>query len=226
MLWTRGVVLSLAALVTSGMSGHSESPDVGDPGIRVGSIEGQVAMPKPRIRRTADRYPGATAGTANAVQSIPAVVFLRGRVPGARFETERVRLAQNDTSFVPAVAVIPVGGIVEFPNHDPFFHNVFSYSSPARFDLGRYPQGESKQVRFEEAGIVRVYCEVHETMRSAVIVNENPFYAVLQPDGSFSIRNVPEGRYELELWHPDVRGKVVPIVVESGKATRVSLQLS
>jgi plastocyanin len=154
------------------------------------------------------------------------VVFLRGRVPGARFETDRVRLAQNDTTFVPAVAVIPVGGIVEFPNHDPFFHNVFSYSSPARFDLGRYPQGESKQVRFEEAGIVRVYCEVHETMRSAVIVNENPFYAVLEADGSFSIRDVPAGRYELELWHPDVRGKVVPVVVESGKATRVNLELS
>jgi hypothetical protein len=69
-------------------------------------------------------------------------------------------IAQQDTAFSPSVVVIPVGAKVAFPNKDPFFHNVFSYSSTERFDLGRYPQGESKTVVFGTPGMVNVYCEV------------------------------------------------------------------
>jgi hypothetical protein len=103
---------------------------------------------------------------------------------------------------------------------------VFSYSSAQRFDLGRYPQGESKVVRFDEPGIVRVYCEVHETMRSAVIVVENPFHVVIDDQGSFTIRDVPAGRWQLEVWHPDLSSEVVDLTVEAGRATRVTVSLS
>ena len=104
---------------------------------------------------------------------------------------ERPRLAQQDTTFVPAALVITVGTTVDFPNRDPFFHNVFSYSKTKRFDLGRYPRGESKEVRFDSPGIVKVYCEVHKSMRSLVAVVESPFHAVADSLGRFVIRDVP-----------------------------------
>jgi hypothetical protein len=94
-------------------------------------------------------------------------------------------MTQRDTTFVPSVVAVRAGGTVDFPNGDPFFHNVFSYSSAQRFDLGRYPQGESKSVTFDEPGIVELFCEVHEFMRGAVVVTENPFHAVVAEDGRF-----------------------------------------
>src|SRR5690606_6586734 len=105
---------------------------------QAGSIEGRVEAAKPRARRVADRY--ATNGAAAAkIQPLPAVVVLEG-VEGAGADARRHRLAQRDTAFVPAVLVVPPGATVDFPNQDPFFHNVFSYSSVKRFDLGRYPK--------------------------------------------------------------------------------------
>jgi hypothetical protein len=123
------------------------------------------------------------------------------------------------------VLVVPVGSTVEFPNLDDFFHNVFSYSSPKRFDLGRYPRGESKAVRFDEPGIVRIYCEVHESMRSAVIVTLNPYHAVVAEDGSFAIDNVPAGRHVLEIWHSDHDVRTVTVDVEAGRTTTLNIEL-
>jgi len=192
--------------------------------VEQGGIEGRLVMRSEPVRRRAERYPGGVA-PARAVQAIPAVVFLRGamrREPAAR---TRASLIQQDTTFVPAVVIVGTGSTIDFPNGDPFFHNVFSYSPAKRFDLGRFPQGESRSVRFDEPGIVRVYCEVHETMRSAVIVTANPFHAIVNRDGSFSIPDVPAGRWELEVWHADHRGQVVPVTVEAGRITRLKLTL-
>src|SRR5690606_234544 len=140
-----------------------------------GSIEGRVEAAKPRVRRVADRY-AAGGGAVAKIQPLPAVVVLEG-AEGAGAGTRRHRLAQRDTAFVPGVLVVPPGATVEFPNEDPFFHNVFSYSSVNRFDLGRYPRGESKSVRFDRPGVVRIYCEVHESMRAVVIVTPSAHHA-------------------------------------------------
>ena len=128
-------------------------------------------------------------------------------------------------AFAPAAMVIQTGTTVRFPNEDTFFHNVFSYSAAARFDLGRYPRGESKDVRFDEPGIVKVYCEVHEFMRAVVVVTENPYHAVVGEDGSFSIAGVPAGTYTLVAWHPDVDEVRQTVVVRDGEATRVDVEL-
>lgn len=215
--------LLLAALV--GGQSAPPRPRAAADSVRVGTIEGRVEVQPTPARRRAERYLGAATKAPATVQPIPAVVFLRGRVQGATALAERVRLGQRDTTFTPAVVIVGVGGTVEFPNGDPFFHNVFSYSPAQRFDLGRYPQGESKTVRFDEPGIVRIYCEVHETMRSAVIVVENPFHAVVGADGAFVIPDVPAGNWELEVWHPDLDGEVRSITVEAGGTTRLTIPL-
>ena len=132
---------------------------------------------------------------------------------------------QQDTAFAPPVLVVPVGTAVEFPNRDPFFHNVFSYSSTKRFDLGRYPRGESRTVTFDRAGIVKVYCEIHQWMRSAVVVVENPFHAEVRADGGFTIPGVPPGRYKLAVWDFDRGQRVVDVTVPAQGAARVDVSL-
>ena len=135
-------------------------------------------------------------------------------------------MAQQDTAFVPPVLLISPGTTVRFPNMDPFFHNVFSYSSPKRFDLGRYPQGESKEVRFDTPGIVKVYCEVHESMRSAILVLENPFHTLVDEEGSFRLDGVPAGEYTLVVWHADHGIEETAVTVPENGTVSVTVDFS
>ena len=190
-----------------------------------GSIEGTLTVKRPPPRRTASPYPARGAQAPRQVQVVPAVVYLKGAVPGAAGGGEAASMAQRDTAFAPPVLVVKAGTSVGFPNADPFFHNVFSYSGPARFDLGRYPQGESKSVTFDEPGVVKIYCEVHDFMRAAVIVTDSGVHAVVSGDGRFSLSGLPAGTYTLVAWHPDVGQSETEVRVEEGRATRVDLSL-
>jgi plastocyanin len=192
---------------------------------QTGVIEGAVLKEAPPRRRSTGRYPGGATGAA-AEQTIPVVVFLEGTVGGAPPQPSSVEMLQRDRAFVPAAVVIPVGGAVEFPNGDPFFHNVFSYSSTQRFDLGRYPQGESKSVRFDEAGVVSVFCEVHDQMRAVIVVVTNPFHAILDDGGGFRLDNVPAGDYTLVVWSTDHEPVERPVSVSAGQTTAVRIELT
>lgn len=190
-----------------------------------GTILGRVVLEaQPLPRRTANRYPGGSTA-AHPIQQLPPVAYLVGPVAGAPGGGARVTMAQQDTAFVPAVVVVRAGGAVTFPNGDPFFHNVFSYSSALRFDLGRYPQGESKSVTFPQPGIVEVFCEVHEFMRGAIVVTENPFHAIVAADGSFRMTGVPAGEHTIAFWHPDHRPLEQRVAVAAGGTTRVEVEL-
>lgn len=191
---------------------------------QTGTIEGRVELPSGAPRRTASRYAGA-APTARDVQGIPAIAYIAGAVADTRAAAPASpALAQQDTAFEPSVLIVPVGTTVEFPNRDPFFHNVFSYSSAQRFDLGRYPRGESKSVTFDQAGVVKVYCEVHESMRAAVVVVQNPFHAVIGDDGTFRIPDVPAGRHTLVVWHHEGGMREVVVDVRAGAVAPVRVR--
>ena len=195
-------------------------------GAQTGAIEGTVVLePPPPPRRTVNRYAGEAAAP-EAVQRVPAVVYAVGSVGGASSSRPSVEMTQRDTAFVPAAVVIPVGGSVEFPNDDPFFHNVFSYSSTQRFDLGRYPQGESKAVEFDEAGVVAVFCEVHDKMRGVIIVTENPYHAIVAEDGSYRIEGLPPGTHEVAFWSADHRPVEKTVEVIAGRTTQVDVELN
>jgi plastocyanin len=220
----RSAAVLAAALLASAAAVPAPSPA---PARRpAGSIEGHVTFSRMAPARVANRYPGAGGGASHAAGAVPAVAYLVGvAAEGVPEFRTRPRLVQQDTSFRPPLLVIPVGGSVDFPNRDPFFHNVFSYSSTKRFDLGRYPRGESRTVTFDRPGVVKIYCEIHQWMRSAVVVAENPWFDQVAQDGRFTITGVPAGRYRLAVWDFDRGQRVVNVTVPAQGSVRVDVSL-
>src|SRR6266513_5635608 len=114
---------------------------------------------------------------------------------------QRARLAQHNKNFEPHVVVVPVGSVVAFPNHDPFFHNVFSLFEGKRFDLGLYEAGSSRDVHFDKPGVSYIFCNIHPEMSAVVIAVQTPYYASSDARGEITIRDVPAGRYTLHIWY-------------------------
>jgi plastocyanin len=111
-----------------------------------------------------------------------------------------LRLTQKNKSFQPHVLVVPAGSAVEFPNRDPFFHNVFSLFDGKRFDLGLYEAGSSRVVHFDRPGISYIFCNIHPEMSGVVITLTTPFFAIVHGEEQFQIPNVPYGRYQVHYW--------------------------
>jgi plastocyanin len=134
------------------------------------------------------------------------------------------QLVQRDKAFHPSLLVIPVGGKVEFPNHDPFFHNVFSLFEGKRFDLGLYESGSTRFVQFDKPGISFIFCNIHAEMSAVVIALATPSYAISDARGDISIPNVPPGRYQVQVFHsavaPDALHRLTrDITVAPGEAS-------
>ncbi|HWX91693.1 MAG TPA: hypothetical protein VNY29_03595 [Terriglobales bacterium] len=113
---------------------------------------------------------------------------------------QRLRLLQKDKRFEPHVLVVPVGAAVEFPNHDPFFHNVFSLFEGKRFDLGLYEAGTTRLVHFDRPGVSYIFCNIHPEMSAVVVALKTPYYASSDAAGKVAIQRVPPGRYLMQVW--------------------------
>jgi plastocyanin len=114
------------------------------------------------------------------------------------------QLVQKNKSFQPSLVVIPAGGEVEFPNRDPFFHNVFSLFDGKRFDLGLYESGTTQFVKFDKPGISYIFCNIHAQMSAVVIALDTPYYAISNLRGEIDIGSVAPGRYEMHVFHSSV----------------------
>jgi plastocyanin len=151
-----------------------------------------------------------------------AVVYLESETFKARkFSAPAAHplLDQKDLAFHPQVLPIVIGTTVEFPNRDNLFHNVFSYSQPREFDLGRYPTGDSRSVRFERPGVVRVYCDIHAHMNATILVLDNPYFTTPDDNGNYSLKDIPEGVFTLKLWYGRDVLESRPITVRTGEVT-------
>lgn len=109
-------------------------------------------------------------------------------------------LAQKDKSFTPHLLVVQVGAVVDFPNHDPFFHNVFSLFEGKRFDLGLYEAGSTRHVRFDRPGICYIFCNIHPEMSAVVLVLDTPYYALARRHAAVEIPGVLPGQYTMHVW--------------------------
>jgi len=110
-------------------------------------------------------------------------------------------LQQKNKTFEPHLLVITKGSTVDFPNRDPWFHNVFSLFNGKRFDLGLYEAGTTRTVHFDREGISFIFCNIHPEMSAVVVVLASQYFAVPDKQGEFSIASVPAGRYTLHVWN-------------------------
>jgi plastocyanin len=130
-------------------------------------------------------------------------------------------MAQADKSFAPPLLIVPVGATVAFPNRDGYYHNVFSPTPDAKFDLGLYRGGIAKTVTLEKPGVVSVYCNIHVQMNANVIVVPNSYYARVGSDGHFVIQRIPAGNWHATIWSPFGAPAREAIQVEPGKETQL-----
>ena len=145
-------------------------------------------------------------------------IYIEGPGPLASSGTDEapLQVEQLDRRFVPDLAVIPAGSTVSFPNMDPIFHNLFSFSKAKTFDLGSYDKGETRKVFFPKPGIVDVYCHLHPNMEATIVVTPNRWYARPDRSGQYRIEDVPPGQYTVVAWHKSAGFFRKSIVIQSG----------
>jgi plastocyanin len=129
------------------------------------------------------------------------VVWLEAPGLNARANRPPQKLNQRGKRFFPHVLVVEKGTEVEFPNSDPFFHNVFSLFNGKRFDLGLYASGESRPVLFNRVGVSYIFCNIHPLMSAIIVAVDTPYYTLSDQAGNLTLRDVAEGRYQLKVWH-------------------------
>ncbi|MBL0217297.1 MAG: hypothetical protein IPQ07_25890 [Myxococcales bacterium] len=152
------------------------------------------------------------------------VVYLEN-VPGTPPKAKNATIKQREKQFDPPFTIVVKGTTVDFPNEDKIFHNVFSVSRPARFDLGLYKSGTMKSVEMKRPGVVDVYCNIHPDMVAKVKVLDNAFYTITGPDGAFHIEGVPAGEYPIVAWLPSGGEATGKVTVKVGEAATLSLEV-
>jgi hypothetical protein len=122
---------------------------------------------------------------------------VRGKAP----REKPPRLVQRHKTFEPHVLIVPVGTMVEFPNKDPFFHNIFSLYDGRRFDLGLYEAGTTRSVLFDRPGVSFLFCNIHAEMSAVVIAVDTPYFGLSDRSGNVIISDIPDGRYQMNVWY-------------------------
>jgi plastocyanin len=199
----------------------------------IAAIAGVVAALAGVARSKREAKGGAVAGHVSITGADGAAKKARGGVvvavlgvPGARPKPMTAEMKQQDKQFAPQVVIVTRGSTVTFPNEDKIFHNVFSLSPTARFDLGLYKAGTAKSVEMKRAGEVDVYCNIHPEMAAKIKVLDTPYYAVTEPDGAFRIEGVPAGTYDVEAWHAHGDAWKGSITIAAGGDAKLDLTVT
>ena len=187
-------------------------------------IEGKVTLPRPEpVTAPPPRYAGQVGEIAPA-EPPTAVVYLEGKfsAPPTNAPGPSKQVLQQGMQFHPALLPVLVGTPVAFPNADDFYHNVFSYSKPKRFDLGRYRKDDRPApiVTFDKPGVVKLYCEIHQHMRGTILVLDTPYFTTTQTNGEYQMTNLPSGNYLLKAWVDEKHEYERPVLLKSGETLR------
>jgi plastocyanin len=215
----RGAGALLLALLVSAPSARAA----------LGSIRGRVQV----VREPSAAAPRPSVAALGAPRAPDAqdrrrsVVYLEV-APQRAFEDDnpaRASLDQRNESFVPYVLAVRAGTTVDFPNSDRTYHNVFSLSKAKRFDLGRYGRGRSKSVRFDQPGVVRVFCDIHSHMSAFVLVFAHRYFATTDPEGRYRIDGVPPGTYTVVAWNDGQERETRSVRVGDGEAVELDFSV-
>lgn len=229
------LLVALAFAMLSLEATHAPAPLAGFLGHRAGQssrpaaggIRGRLDLR--RLAGPTERRPEVAEPGAGGPRDLPdlrrGVVYLE-EAPRAAFderEPARAVMDQRNETFVPHVLAVMVGTVVDFPNSDRTYHNVFSLSRVKRFDLGRYAAGRSKSVRMDRPGIVRVFCDIHSHMNAFILVFAHPFFDVTDAAGRFELAEVPPGTYTVVAWYEGEARATRPVTVTAGDWTDLEI---
>ncbi len=123
--------------------------------------------------------------------------------------TKNRTIDQRDATFIPRVLPVTQGTVVQFINNDPFYHNVFSLTPGNEFNIGRRMRGEVVQKKIGERkieglGEVKLFCDIHTQMNAVILSLDTPYFTKPDANGNYSLKDLPEGRYEVRVYHPDL----------------------
>jgi len=192
-----------------------------------GIIRGRVDVRRPA--RLVERRPTVSglgaAARPMSTDLMRSVVYLETAPRGAfeQYEPAHAIMDQRNETFAPHVLAITTGTVVDFPNSDRIYHNVFSLSKTRPFDLGRYAVGRSKSVRFDRPGIVRVFCEIHSHMSAFILVFSHPFFTMTDTEGRYRLDNVPPGTYTVVAWHEGDFSDPTSVTVPGGTTAELDI---
>ena len=198
--------------------------------IQAGSMAGRVTLTASRGAPLATSAYGRRDVAPKPPQAAPETSKVVVYVTGARSASPpapiRARIAQKDEQFRPQLTAVTTGSTIDFPNEDPFFHNVFSLSRAGPpFDLLRYRSGESRSHTFNRAGIVKVFCHLHAQMNAVIVVFDHPWFTIPAETGAFRLENVPAGALTAVAWHERIGEVRSKIQIKPGAETQVSFTL-
>jgi len=211
---SRVVAFACVAIVASAGLGRAQAV-----------VEGRVALPPAvAVPVSKPRYPVAASYTVGLPDPPAAIVYLEGDFPPPRTPA-LVQVAQQHYQFAPGLIAVRRGSLVAFPNLDDEYHSVFSYSKAKRFDLGRYDRNDTPaELAFDEPGVVRLFCEIHDHMRGTILVLDTPYYVKTDPDGRYRLDGLPAGRWVLRAWIDEDTMPSRPVELDPGTTLRVDFE--
>ena len=178
----------------------------------------------------ASTFAGEIKGKVTGLRSLESIAVYIDAIPGKNFDPPAKHLVedQKHMTFVPHVLVVLKGGTVDFLNSDPVGHNVYWSSvggnKKLHFNLGTWPQGQTKSFTFNDLGVAPLLCNVHPEMSGYVVVVPTPYFATTDKAGEFEITDVPDGSYTLKTWSEE--GKPASQTVNVSGSTTVNVTVS
>ena len=190
------------------------------------SVTAPYRKPAPTVPQGHEGYGYSQADKTGHVLPEQVVVYLE-KVPGKyRPSPKHAQLDQKFLQFTSRVLPVLKGTVVDFTNNDPVYHNVFSNSQLNQLELGRKKKGETVSVKMDKVEVpVKVYCEIHSSMKAYILVLENPFFTTVGPDQTFEIKGIPLGTYNMVAWHDFWTPVQRKVVIKRGRTTRADVVL-
>jgi plastocyanin len=205
---------------------------------RVGLKSTLVALTSTVLLAAAPWAVGAPSITGRVVGAdgkgiADAVVFVQSPTDSRKMPDGVVPMAtmdQIEKTFVPGLLPIVVGTKVRFPNHDQIHHHVYSFSRTKTFELPLYKGTDAPPVLFDNVGVVKVGCNIHDWMSGIILVLPTPYFAQTDADGRFTLTDLPHGKYSVVAWHELSKSKpedtAQSIDVGNGAAAEASFTLA
>ena len=169
-----------------------------------------------------------TSQTGAAAEGAVVTVVRNGQMPASAKAGTRAIMLQQDRQFAPFILPVQLGTTVEFPNRDPFRHQVYSFSAAKAFELKLYGGNEVNSITFDKEGVIALGCNIHDNMLAYIYVVGTPYFAMAAKDGAASVEQIPAGSYTVNVWHPSQKGGQAvskDITLAAGDTAKLDLQI-